>query len=450
MRPAQLQAREVLAAIRRRWKLIVIPVVLITTFSAIAIHLQVPKYESSTTIILQPDRILNPMSSFEMAVAFEEQMRNFYEILYSRTVLQALADSLGLTANAKTEPERLGIALGLTKNFYSTRLGSNSFRITYIDVDPRRAQRGAQVLANLFIETKISFTERQNALTVRFYEKKVQESREAFENTVRSWVSEIRQDSDDLPLETKSLYNQLDEAHRNISTTTARLNMFRHSFETLKNLPEQLQSDRGLVEMESVRQTLMNLQGEDLPYSAELKSLHAQYEVASHRYTARYPEVEKLEDQLLDVLRRMRNGVELEIPRLEGKQRELEERRAGIIEELKRVSANTKINKDRESNYEMVRKQYNDMLLKLDQAKLAQEIAGRGADQFVMIDPAFLPTQPSKPKYILLAAGAGLGLLLGLLAAVVAEFLDTTVRSPRDVEIYQKPIIALLPEAGEK
>lgn len=450
MRPAQLQAREVLAAIRRRWKLIVIPVILVTALSAIAVHLQVPKYESSTTIILQPDRTLNPISSFEMAIAFEEQMRNFYEILYSRTVLQALADSLGLTANARSEAERLGIAQGLTKSFYSSRLGSNSFRIGYIDVDPHRAQRGAQVLANLFIETKISVTERQNALTVQFYEKKVQEYREAFENSIQSWVSEIKQDSDEIPIETKSLYNQLDETQRSINAAVTQLNRYRRSFETLKTLPDKLQLNAELARTESVKRVLISLQGEDLPYSTELKALQAQYEETSRRYTARYPEVKKMEDQLVDLLQRMRNKVESEIPRLEGTQRELEGQRAGIIEKLKQSSASKRINKDKESNYELIQKQYNDMLLKLDQAKLAQEIASRGADQFIMIDPAFLPTQPSKPKYILLAAGGGLGLLLGLLAAVVAEFFDTTVRTPRDVEIYEKPLIALLPEAREK
>jgi capsular polysaccharide biosynthesis protein len=38
------------------------------------------------------------------------------------------------------------------------------------------------------------------------------------------------------------------------------------------------------------------------------------------------------------------------------------------------------------------------------------------------------------------------GLMLGLLAAAAAELLDTTIRSPREIESYKKPIIALIPE----
>jgi capsular polysaccharide biosynthesis protein len=45
-------------------------------------------------------------------------------------------------------------------------------------------------------------------------------------------------------------------------------------------------------------------------------------------------------------------------------------------------------------------------------------------------------------------AGGGIiaGLLLGIISAVIVELLDTTVRGPRQIEVYQKPIIALLPD----
>jgi capsular polysaccharide biosynthesis protein len=50
---------------------------------------------------------------------------------------------------------------------------------------------------------------------------------------------------------------------------------------------------------------------------------------------------------------------------------------------------------------------------------------------------------------MLIPAGLGLGFLLGVLAAVLAELFDTTVRLPKDIEIYEKPVIALLPDARD-
>ncbi|MEK6571714.1 MAG: Wzz/FepE/Etk N-terminal domain-containing protein, partial [Bacteroidota bacterium] len=277
MYSAQLQVREVLAAARRRWKLILIPTVLVTTLSAIGVYMQPKKYESSTTIILRPDRTLNPMTGYETATAFEEQLRNFYEILYSRTVLLSLADSLGLTTGAKTETERLAIAQALSSNFYSMRLGSNSFRIAYVDTDPGRARRAAQVLANLFIQTKLGVDDRQNALTVQFYEKKVQEYREAFESSVQSWVSEIKQNVNQLPLETRSLYNQLDEIQRGLSAIASRMRTLREALEVLKGLEDELRTDPDVFRSESGKQSLLELQREDLPFVAELKTAVMQY-----------------------------------------------------------------------------------------------------------------------------------------------------------------------------
>jgi capsular polysaccharide biosynthesis protein len=47
---------------------------------------------------------------------------------------------------------------------------------------------------------------------------------------------------------------------------------------------------------------------------------------------------------------------------------------------------------------------------------------------------------------MIMAGGMGFGLLLGILLAVITELFDTTMRSPRYVESYKKPIIALLPD----
>jgi uncharacterized protein involved in exopolysaccharide biosynthesis len=90
---------------------------------------------------------------------------------------------------------------------------------------------------------------------------------------------------------------------------------------------------------------------------------------------------------------------------------------------------------------------YEEMKLKLEQARLSQEVGSRGANQFVIFDPAYYPTKPTKPNRILIvASGFGGGIFLGLLLALAAEMFDSTIRRPRDMELYEKPVLALLPE----
>jgi uncharacterized protein involved in exopolysaccharide biosynthesis len=448
MYPAQLQIREVIVAARRRWKLILIPTVLVATLSAVAVYMQPRRYESSTTILIRPDKTLNPITGYQVALAYEEQSRNFNEILWSRTVLQALADSLGLTKDAETEAQRLTIAQSLNGNF-TTNLGSGFFRITYRDTDPGRAQRAAQALANLFIQTKLNFDDRQNALTVQFYERKVQEYRKNLDASVQSLASEIKQNIDQLPAEERSLYGQLDEIQRDVTAIDERMGTEKRALSSLKMLQDEMRSNPKALRTERGRQLLLDLQGKSLPLVSELQTLLAQYDDISRRYTAKHPDVEKLESRIAGHLQRMAQDIELSLSKIPSEQQVLEKKRDRIIEQIRESSTMTRMNKDKEESYSINRRMYDEMMMKLDQAKLAREVGNQGANQYVMIDPAFYPTQPASPKYVLIAAGLGLGFLLGVLSAVVAELFDTTVRTPRDIEIYGKPVIALLPDAHE-
>jgi succinoglycan biosynthesis transport protein ExoP len=446
--PAQLQIREVMAAVRRRWKLILIPTVLVTALSAIAVHMQPRRYESATTILVRPDKTLNPIPGYQVGLAYDEQLRNFNEILWSRTVLRALADSLGLTIHASTETERIAIGQSLSGNF-TTTLGYGFFRITYYDTDPGRAQRAAQILGNLFIQTKLNVDDRQNALIVQFYEKKVQEYRDALEVSVQSLTSEIKENINQLPMEQRSLYSQLDEIQRDIAAINERMGTHRQALSSLKRLQEEMTSEPDSLRTERGRQYLQDLQGKALPLASDLETLLAQYDEISRRYTAKHPDVEKLESRIAGHLQRMEQAVESAISRMPSEQRVLERKRDQTIELLRQSSTMTRMNKDKEESYQINRRMYDEMALKLDQARLTQEVGSQGANQYIMIDPAFYPTQPAKPKLFLLAAGLGLGFLLGVLSAVLAELFDTTVRTPKDIEIYEKPVIALLPDARE-
>ena len=445
MRTAQLRVREVIAVVRRRWKLIVIPTVLVAVLSTIGVSRLPKKYESSTTLLVRPDKTLS-VTGYDLMYAFEEQLRNFNEIIYSQALLEALADSLGLTSVAKNETDRFAIADGLKGNVGTVRLGSDSFRISYVDTDPVRAQRAAEVLATLFIQTKISLSNRENALTVEFYEKKVQEYREVFDNSVSSLVTAMKQDVDELPVETRSLYSQVDEIRRDILATGTRMKTLREGLDIIKKLPKTLESNPKLLSTEAGVETLFELQKEDVPFIADLRQLISRYDEALRRYTTNYPDVERLKMQIADLLRRLPKLIESVIDRLESQRLELESRLARSVDALKRSSASTKLNSNIQSNYDMNRRLYDEMQLKLEQARLAQEVGSRGANQFIVLDPAYLPTRPVKSVRILIILGVGFGFLLGVLSAIIAELLDTVIRRPRDIEIYQKPIIAILPE----
>ncbi len=448
MRSAQVRLDEIRGAFIRRWKVIVFPFILVTGICVVAAFMLPRKYESSTTIFVRPDQTLNQITGFDLMNAFEEQLRNSNQIINSRSFLRALADSLGAAKSVHTEIGMQTLLSQISSAIQTTRLGSDSFKIAFVDSDPARAKRAAEVIATMFVQAKIAIENKQNALTVQFYEKKVEEYREGFEATTQSLVSVMRQNVDQLPAETRSLYSRMDEIEKNISSLNMTIQSYQDALITLRTLPDLLKNSPEILRTEDGKQPLLALQRGDFPFASDLRTILAKYDDASRRYTDKYPEVLQLQQAIQNVLERMLNAIESERYKSLDQRSTLERRRAEIIEELKRANVSTRINQDKESNYDVNQKLYNEMKLKLENARLAEEVGSRGASQFVILDPAILPSFPTKPnRTMIVMGGAAFGLLLGIIAAIISELLDTTIRSIHQVEIYQKPVIALLPDA---
>ena len=451
MRAAQLRVHEVLGMLRRRWKMIVFPTILIAVVCTIGAYMLPRKYESTTTMLVRPDQSIRSLSGYDLMAAFEEQLRNISEILMSRSFLEVVVDSMGYFQPGMEQAQREAVVSKVSSALSTSRLGSDSFSISYTDSDPRVAQKGASMVANLFILTKTELENRQNQQTVDFLERKVEEYRLLFEASTRSLVSSMQQDVNDLPTETRTLYSQVNDSEHEMAANAARLKTYQDALAVLSTLADLLKNSPEVLRTESGKQPLLELQREDLTYVSELRILLAKYDEATRRYTAKFPEVDKLEVQLVELLDRMHKGVDSEIYKLQNKQAGLEKHRSQTVEELKKSSVVTRTNQDKQTTYDVNQKLYNEMKLKLEQARLAMDVGSRGANQFIVLDPAPLPTHATKPnRTLIVGAGLGVGILFGLLLAFAAELFDTTLRGPRHIEIYKKPVIALLPQSRRR
>jgi uncharacterized protein involved in exopolysaccharide biosynthesis len=235
----------------------------------------------------------------------------------------------------------------------------------------------------------------------------------------------------------------MDGTEKLINETEERIRTYQRAYDNLDVFPAAFRTDRG-------RQALSELQRADLPYATELRTLLTQYDDITTRYTSKYPEVVKTESQILELLKRVRVAVQSELGSLASRMLDLQRTRTQIIDEIMHSSVAQRLDQDKESNYALYRQLYNDMKVKLEQARTAKELGKKAEDAFIIIDPARVPAKPTKPnRLLIILGGLGLGTLLGVLSAGLAELLDTTVRTPSAIEIYQKPIIALLPDGRE-
>src|SRR5205085_2908021 len=95
----------------------------------------------------------------------------------------------------------------------------------------------------------------------------------------------------------------MDEIDKQMADIDAKLKMYQRELIVLRSFPGAFQTPAG-------KQALYDLQLTELPFTSELRELLGKYGELSHRYTSKYPDVVKLEAQILDLLERMRKGVE--------------------------------------------------------------------------------------------------------------------------------------------
>jgi uncharacterized protein involved in exopolysaccharide biosynthesis len=95
---------------------------------------------------------------------------------------------------------------------------------------------------------------------------------------------------------------------------------------------------------------------------------------------------------------------------------------------------------------------YAELLNKIQTAKMATDLEKRQqGEQFRVMDEPNLPESPSSPKRpVFVAGGLAAGLFLGLLIVGTLEYLDTAVRSERDIWAFTKlPTLGVIAFNGE-
>lgn len=443
MKPSQVKFREILAIYRRRKKFFFIPVAIITVLSIAGAFLMSNKYESYTTILVQRDEILNPLISYQMAItmASEDRLRTFTEIINSHTTIKKLKDSLYSNEKTEVAEDEQAVLTRIRTRIKTERRGSDSFRISYMSDDAVKSQRAVSILADAFIQTILGSEGQRNEQAVKFFEEKMNELRTKYETSQRKVVGALKSRIDVMPKDSKDRYTQVEVIEKQIQEFDVKITMYREKLTDLKAFPAALETEPG-------RQSLYELQRAAVPFADELKLTLAKYDDITRRYKGTYPEVLRVRGQLLDLLTRIQKAIEGEIKKQEPTRWDLEQRRARLVEELKESSITQKLDENMEGDYDLYKKLYDEMKIKLEQAITTRDLGRTATNQFVIIDPPLVPTQPTSPNRPLVIVGGMLvGLFLGFVTVIFKELLDTTIRTPRDVEVYGKPVIAFISES---
>ena len=99
-------------------------------------------------------------------------------------------------------------------------------------------------------------------------------------------------------------------------------------------------------------------------------------------------------------------------------------------------------------DYNLSKQKYEELMVKSNQSAMATDLETRKQGEMLeVLEPASLPQSPAKPnRWLIVAAGASLGLGLGIFLAAGREMKDTSLKNLKDVRAYTGlPVLGSVP-----
>lgn len=475
---------------RRKWT-IILPFIIISGVAAIVAFTLPPYYRSTTLILVErqqvPEIYVKPTDTTSVAqrlntikqqilsrTKLEQIIKNF-NLFQSNTfrnpnsfltrLFSVLPEKWRLSPEQKTFMEdkvelmRESIEVEVIGTGNRRTEGVDAFTVSYIGRDPQITMEVTNAVASLFIEENLKLREQYAEGTSEF------------------------------------IGNELEKARVELEEQENALRTFKEK--NIGGLPEQLDAnlrtlDRLQLELQSVRIALKGMEdnkivlGERLGISPivsgnnalqiELEELKAELSSLLSMYKENYPDVMLARNRIKETEKTLAQAKDFD-----NKAKEAEKKKIGVqnvnvdpdlmsaISQIKTLQKqenyiqkqigryqkrveDTPANEQKLSallrNYEMSMKNYQSLLEKKLNARLAENLEKRQkGERFRVIDPANFPEKPFKPdrlKIILFGAMFGGGVGAGLV--YLLEFMNPAFRRPEDFEdVLPQPVLAAVP-----
>jgi polysaccharide chain length determinant protein (PEP-CTERM system associated) len=472
--------------LRRKW-ILILSIILGTAIAAFIAYNAPAYYRSTTFILVEQQKIPEAYVTPTDTTPFEQRLSTIQQQVMSRTnleniikdfnlygkggnenkLLQKVQSAMGIkivskpTMESIVEKMREDIeieVLGATRGS-----GGDAFRISYTGSAPDITMRVTNTLASLFIEENLKIKEQYAEGTSEFLAKELEKAKddlEAQEVSIRKFKEKRM----------GALPEQLDANLRTLDRLQLELQSVTESFRNSQDRKTMLEEQINLIATGAAPAQVASPLEELTRLKSELAALLSVY-------TDSYPDViiarnrvKEFEEQMSGseqdgaaedvgpsaVAAQIQNRevyanlseVKSQISML--KARETRIRRQIMMHE-KRVEdtpANEQRLTDLTRDYEITFRNYQSLLEKKLNAKLAQNLEKRqkGA-RFRVVDPANLPEKPFKPNrpmIILFGVMGGGGVGAGLI--LLLEFLNPAFRKPEDfIGVLDQPVLVSIP-----
>ena len=471
----------------RKWLILIVFVVVST--ATVIVSSRIPDtFTSETLILVDPQKVPEAYVKSTVTGDVRNRLGTLSQQILSATRLQKIIESLNLYPEDRKSMARedvinrmrADISVSVVSDFGGSQ-DLEAFKIGYSGREPRLVAQVTNQLASLFIEENLKAREQQATGTTEFLENQLQETRKALETQeakLRDFklkhIGEMpEQQAPDLQIlgQLQAQMQQEADALSRAEQQKGYIQSMLASGPSVVDLDDGTERPASSTEVKSAILSGPSKQAVN-PSKAKLDGLLA-------RYTENHPDVQKLKSQIEEeeakqalsskadvqtpattpipipptapsaVVKRQSPPANRLNPVLQSQLSALEAEIVKHTEERQRLSksiSNYRAKLDaipvREQeitqlvrDYEMSKAHYSQLLEKQLSAETATQLEIRQkGEKFEILDPAQVPERPSRPNRRLInAGGAVAGLGLGLLLALVTEFLGMSITTAQDV-----------------
>jgi polysaccharide chain length determinant protein (PEP-CTERM system associated) len=449
--------------LRRRWWIIISFCLCIVIGIILAFTL--PKYyQAETLVLIQPQKVPTDYVQPVVTMDIDSRLEAFSREILSRSNLEKIMKNFNLYSEPKYKTffvedkmadMRKRISVNLMRRDLPGRYsGAYAFTISFKGKEPEKVMKVTNALASYFIEENLRFKETESKGTNTFLEEEL--------NSIRKDLTEKEKD---LKEYREKYMGELPEQ------LESNLNMLTRVQEQLKGKETNLLDAKNKLAMlmDQIKQgALLFGQGatvtsdgrivSDFGHSISLEQAKAILAYLETRYTSKHPDIIRIKKIVSDLEKNKQDNKDAMdaskyIPANE--KMEIEQIKVNIntlttdisklksqIRDYERRIENTPKReqelKSLERDYNNKRENYNMLLNKKLETQISINLDKKQkGEKFQVLDPAMLPEKPVSPNMkmlflLMLVAGPNIG--LGLIFFL--EYMDTSFRSPKDIESW--------------
>jgi len=420
-------------------------------------------YESNARVYVDTQSLLGPLlEGLAVKPNVDSELSVVRQALLSRPRLEAVARDTDLDILAKTPAENAALILDLQKRIVisadARTPNSNSdgvYRISFQDQSREKSYQVVQNLLNSFVEDTLTGKREGQEEAQRFlseqiaaHEKRLQDAESRLAEFKKRNIGRMPDDRGDYFARLQHEMVELERARQQVALAEARRNEIERQLTGEE--PFLFGFDEGPTRQQNTKGTA--------DVAARIKELEAREQQLLLTYTEKHPEVIALEATLASLrqqqdeeLARVRQGqratgslsqslksnpvyqgirvdlnrTEIQLAELRKDLADRQTRVAGlqrVVNEVPEVEAElARLNRD----YDVTRTQYQELVKRLETAKLTEDAAKTGVVTFQIIDPPAAAFEPVAPKRIVLLIGV---LLAGLGAGAGGAYLMNLLR----------------------